>query len=72
MDRSVTAKKAEDKTFTALGQRDIHILDIEEVTGMLAGQGCSYLAAIQLGDSASSVGMVMLYFLIYFPLGTII
>ena len=54
MDRSVTAKKTEDKTFTTFGQRDIHMLDIEEVTGMLAGQGCSYLAAIQLGDGDQS------------------
>ena len=56
MDRSVTAKKAEDKTFTALGQRDIHILDIEEVTGMLAGQSSSYLAAIQLGNGDNQIG----------------
>ena len=50
MDGSVTAKKTKYQPLTALGQGNVHVPDIKKVTGMLAGQGGSYLSAIQLGD----------------------
>ena len=50
VDGAVTAKKTEDEPFTALGHWNIHILNIEEITGMLTRQGSGYLSAVQLGD----------------------
>ena len=50
VDGAVTAKKTEDEPFTALGHWNIHIFNIEEITGMLTRQGSGYLSAVQLGD----------------------